>query len=86
MAFKSETTKQIEKEIKQEKKGNKEMKKSLVIASTVGITLATLATIAGLIYLGFTWGMSYEKSVQDRVTNEAKVLTASVAPTTEPSK
>ncbi|RYF29592.1 MAG: hypothetical protein EOO17_00820 [Chloroflexi bacterium] len=81
---KPETGKDILNEAKNKIKKQKETtnmktpKKTIIV--TVLLTLTTIAIIAGLLYAGFTAGISYEKSKNHEVTTAAKELAVQVAP------
>jgi flagellar basal body-associated protein FliL len=70
--FKSGITKQAEKQVKKQQKKETNMKKPIII--TVVVTLVTVAAFGATFFLG----MSYEHGINNRVTNEAKALTATV--------
>lgn len=70
---KSKITKEIEEEIKKEKKTMKKSPNWTVINSVL-LTLAAVLTLAGTFYAG----MNYNQSVNDRVHAEVQALTATV--------
>lgn len=79
MSFESQVTKEAKAKINKPK-GNKEMKTpKKTIAVTVLLTIATIATIVGLLYTGFVLGQGYERGINSEVTAQAKALAAVVS-------
>ena len=76
--MKNNIVKEAKAEVKKAKKENKEVKNTKTIIITVLITIAALATIAGILYGGFVLGRSYEASLNEQVQEKVSSLTAVV--------
>lgn len=76
----SKITKEAKAELKSNKKENTQMSKNKTIILTVLTTLAILGTIATIFYYGAQYGISQERSFNNRLQSEAKSLTVNVAP------
>lgn len=61
-------------EIKQKEKEMKTTNPKVKTLITVLITLASVATVCGLLYAGFTFGRDYERNLNETVTSQAKEL------------